>query len=196
MMKRLFFPLFCAMATFAQSGGQAVGIPIQNPSFLLGDSGWQIGAGSGTTQTDCNGNALGVTAAYAGYGSSFSQLLTTTPKSLQEFQPNHYTDGIYILQFDARSCFVSYPGYYIVEIRFGSQELCDASLGWPTRSFQRVMMICLAHAYIVENQALPGGGGVQSGMPFVLKLTANDGSSNGGWPVLARNFVFSFMPTN
>lgn len=192
-MKKLLTLLLCATAVFAQSGGQAVGIAIQNPSFLSGLVGWQCTYACLATQADNNGNALSAPAVLVGYGGSLSQVLSVTPRSLQ-LGPNGYVDGVYTLQFDARSGFVSYPGYAIAEIDFGTQELCEGT-GWPVRNFERVTVTCHAHAYIIVDKSLPDGGPVQSDSPLVIKLTANWGAGNGGWPVLARNFTLTFTPT-
>ena len=185
--------LFSALLAFAlaQTGSQPTAVPIQNPSFEQGAIGWQFGAGSTvTTAPD------GKPAAGAGYGSSFYQVLTTTPAQLQALPPpSYYKEGVYALTFSVMNYFPTYPGAYEVEIDFGTQKLCE-SYGWGTIVAEQVTIICPGPGYLVIDQALPSGDRVQGSENFVLHFTVNDGGGgNGGWPLLFKGPVsLTFTP--
>lgn len=166
--------LIASLCCFLQSAPQT--IPIGNA--------WCFGPSSGMTQS----NML-----YAGYGGTFSQTLSMTPKQVQEFYPGYFHDGMYMLGFSVANWFPSYPGYYTVEIDFGTQELCESS-GWGTSTFSQVTISCPGSSYIVADKSLPGGGKVQGAQPFVIRFTVNDGSANGGWPLLFQNVTLTFTP--
>jgi len=208
-MRRLLATSLCLL-WMAQGGQQSVVVPIQNPSFetvlsppgypsdscgLRGPSvsGWQIGAGSGVFQpTNLNtcGIALppdGATVAIAGYGSKFSQTLSTTPSQLQEYRPGYASDGVYTLKFSVANYFPTYPGYYEAKVSFGTQELCETS-GWGARTFTQVTLVCPASAYIVIDKSLPGGGLVQGKSNLAVTFTAP------GWTLLFDNVSLSFTP--
>lgn len=164
-------------------------VAIVNPSFEQGESGWQFGPSTGVTQSN------GAPAAYAGYGGGFSQVLTTSPLQLQQIpnRPGYFNDGVYVLKFSVANWYPSYPGYFTVQIDFGLQELCESS-GWGTKSFTQVTVVCPGSSYIVADKSLPGGGKVQGASDFVLHVTVNDGSADGGWPLLFDNFSLTFTP--
>ena len=65
----LLIPALFILSLFAQIGPQPIAIPVSTE--------WKFGPSSGMM----NGSAA------AGYGGSFSQVLTTTPAQLQEFKP-------------------------------------------------------------------------------------------------------------
>lgn len=187
-------------------------VPIENPSFettiappgyptdrcgLRGSTtpGWQFGAGSGVMQLfDANPCLIaplpdGRTVAVAGYGSTFSQTLSTNPLVVQQPSPGwqYVTEGTYQLEFAVANYFPSYPGYYTAEIDFGGQELCEAS-GWGTHKFVQVHLTCPGPGYLVIDKALPMGGPVQGAKPFVIKFTVS------GWTLLFDQVALTFTP--
>jgi hypothetical protein len=186
-MKKLAFLFLILSVTLLP--GQApppLSIPIQNPSFQQGETGWDFGSGSRLgTGPD------GTTDAVAGFGSMFSQTLTTTPAQVQEYTPGYARDGVYTLKFSVANYYPTYPGYYKVEIDFGTQELCESD-GWGTRPFTQVTVTCPSPGYIVIYQAVPGGGAVQGNQPFVIHFTENDGSANGGWSLFFKDVSMTF----
>lgn len=128
-----------------------------------------------------------------GYGSSFSQDLGVTPQSIQK-TPTGYTDGVYVIHFQEQNHFPPYPGKWELELTFGTQKLCDW-YGWGTRH-SSVIETCTSSAYLVIDQALPGGGPVQGGNNLVATWTVNDGSFNGGWPIIFKDAWLTFTPTD
>lgn len=164
--------LIASLCCFLQSAPQT--IPIGNA--------WCFGPSSGLTQSSM---------LYAGYGGTFSQTLTVSPAKLQEYYPGYFNEGVYVLKFSVANWFPAYPGYYTAEIDFGTQELCEAS-GWGTRTFTEVVLTCPAAGYIVADKSLPGGGPVQGAKDFVIHFAVNDGSPNGGWPVLFDNISLTY----
>lgn len=163
-----------------QSGGQqAVVVPIKNPSFEQGTSGWQFGPSSGVTQSK----------AYAGYGGSFSQNLGISPQAVQKPSPGwqYVTEGVYTLNFSVANYFPNYPGYYTAEIYFGTQELCETS-GWGASHFSQVTLTCPSSGYIVIAKSLPSGGPVQGANDLVVKFSVS------GWTVLFDKVSLEFIP--
>lgn len=169
-MKNLFLLslLFCLSLQAQQP--PAIQIPIQA-------GGWILGPGS---RID-NGILI------AGYGSSFSQTLSTTPAQLQEYKLGYTIEGTYILKLSVVNYFPSYPGYYTAEVSFGTQELCETS-GWGTKSFTEVTLVCPGPGYLIVDKALPLGGPVQGQQPLVIKFSVN------GWTELFDNVSLSFTP--
>jgi len=201
-----------------QGGGQTIAIPIKNPSFeqvsafRYTDScgtgwwfaaDWQMGAGSAVFQP-ANPNpcwiALPPSGAFvgmAGYGSSFHQTLSISPQDVQGISiPNYgpaWTEGFYVLTFSVANYYPKYPGYYTANVSFGMQELCEAS-GWGTQKFAPVTVVCPGPEYIVGAASLPDGGIVQGKQQFVITFTVNDGSANGGWPIMFDDVSLTFTP--
>jgi hypothetical protein len=173
-MKHLLILLF--VLAIPQQPPSTVIVPIQNPSFAQGEIGWQFGPSSGVD----NGSA------YAGYGGSFSQVLTTTPAQLQEYKPGYTIEGKYILKFSPANYFPSYPGQYNVELYFGTQQLCEAHELWGTKTFTEVTITCPSPGYLIVDKALPLGGPVQGQQHFVLTFTGN------GWPTRSKDYSLSF----
>lgn len=190
-------------------------VPIENPSFepsyaltppgypsdscgIRGSSvpGWTFGAGSGIIQL-FNPNPCGIplppdgtTVAIAGYGSRFYQTLTVSPLIVQKPSPSwkYVTEGNYTLTISVANYFHSYPGYYTVEVDFGSQELCEAT-GWATGNFSQVSVVCPGPGYLVIDKALPNGGPVQGSQNFVINGYVQ------GWPVLFDKASLTFTPS-
>lgn len=150
----------------------------QQQSVVVPGSGWTLGPGS---RID-NGVLI------AGYGSSFSQTLSVSPATVQAWpgRPGYHREGVYLLKFSAGNYFPSYPGYYTVVVSFGTQELCDASK-WGMATSTEITIVCPSPGYLIVDKALPLGGPVQGEQPLAIKFTVNDGSANGGWPVLFPN---------
>jgi hypothetical protein len=145
-----------------QSGEQAIQIPIPQPSFDIG------------------------------YGSTISQNLKITPASLQEFAPGYTHDGVYLLTFSVANFFPSYPGYYKVEIDFGSQELCETA-GWGAKTSVQVTVVCPGPGYIIVDHSLPGD---NPGNPGPVQGTQNL-ELNGtvyGWQLLFTDVSLTFTP--
>jgi|SRR6266850_8248020 len=183
---------------------------VQNPSFepastlpgypadscgLRGPTvqGWNLGSGSGVFQP-ANPNSCGIalppdgsTVALAGYGSTFSQVLSTTPSELQQLRPGYYKEGVYTLKFYVANYFPSYPGYYEAKISFGTQELCDTS-GWGTRTFTQITLVCPGPSYLVANKSLPDGGPAQGSSNLAITFSAL------GWTVLFDDVSLEFTP--
>jgi hypothetical protein len=163
-------------------------VPIENPSFQWGATGWKFGPSSGITQFNDPNHILGsISVAYAGYGGSFSQVLTATPAQLQEFKPGYTNEGVYVLKFSVANFYPSYPGYYTAEVSFGTQELCETS-GWGTKSFTEVTLVCPGPGYLVVDKALPNGGPVQGQQKLAISFTAS------GWTLLFDNISMEFTP--
>ena len=188
-MNKLLTIIVVLSSLLMQAGGQAVVVPVQNSSFEQGSTAWQFGPSSGIMQKG------GTPVAYAGYGGTFSQDLGISPRTVQKPSPGwpYGTEGVYVLTFSVANYFPSYPGYYSAEIDFGTQELCEAS-GWGTYHFSQVTLTCPCSNYIVLAKALPGGGPVQGSNDLVIHFTVNDGSANGGWPVLFEDVSLTFTP--
>lgn len=179
-MKKLFF----LAALFLQAGGQPVPIPIQNPSFEQGTTGWHFGPSSGVIQSG------GKLVADAGYGGSFSQVLTTTPANLQEYKPGYAFDGVYVLTFSVANYFPQYPGYYTANVSYGTQELCEAS-GWGMAESTQITLICPSPNYLVRYRQLGGvasSGPPQGQQPLVIKFHVD------GWTLLFDKVSLEFMP--
>lgn len=186
-MKLLTLVLIFTSSVLMQSSPQTIPIAIQNPSFQ-GTSGWQFGPDSGVMQS--NGNA------YAGTGGSFSQDLGVNPATVQKPSAGwpYVTEGTYELKFSVANYFPNYPGYYEAKISFGTQELCETT-GWGTRNFTEVTLICPSSGYLILDKSLPAGGLVQSQNNLVITFTVNDGSVNGGWPILFKGPIsLTFTP--
>lgn len=191
-MRRLLILPLLATSLFYQGGGQPFSIAIQPTD-------WKLGAGTVlTTLPD------GTKVVQAGYGSSFSVDLGITPVQVQKLPDGTYAKGIYTLSFLTVNGEPGYPGYFRWEIDFGTQELCDSG-GWGMGaflwngvygSFYRESFTCHSPAYIVADQALPGGGLVQGNKNLILTVTVNDGSFNGGWPLVFKDAMLSFTPVN
>jgi hypothetical protein len=165
-------------------------IPIENPSFTEGTTGWQFAGGGGVAQV--NGRLV----AYAGYKSSFSQTLAASPSKVQQspiLPAGYYVEGVYALKFSVANFFPAYPGYFTVEIDYGSQELGESS-GWGTAAFNEVTLVWASPGYIIADKALPDGGPVQGAQNFTLHFTVNDGSANGGWTLLFTDISLTFTP--
>jgi hypothetical protein len=173
----------------AQTTALTVPVPIQNPSFEQGATGWQFENSSGVTQV------AGKEVAYAGYGGTFSQELSTSPAEVQALaNPAYHSEGVYTLKFSVTNYFPTYPGLYNAEIDFGLQELCE-SYGWATGKFTQVTLTCPSSNYLIVDGPLPGTGGpVQGAEKFSIHFTVNDGSANGGWTVLFKDVSLTFTP--
>lgn len=186
----------------------SVSVPIQNHSFeplsalegypsgpcgVSGRTlpGWQFSSNSGVFQPNGSCGIApppdGKTVAYAGYGGAFSQTLTTTPASLQEYKPGYSIDGVYVLKFSVANYFPVYPGYYEVKVSFGAQELCDAS-GWGTRNFAQISLVCPSPDYFIIDQALQPDGPAQGASNLKITFTGS------GWLVLFDDVSLSFTP--
>lgn len=126
-MKLLIVPLLVA-GLFVQSGGQPINIPIVNPSFEQGETGWQFGAGSGVNQFN------GIPMAGAGYGSSFQQTIQIPQMPV----------GVYTLAFSAQNYVYWYPGEPTVSISFSAAyESPWCSYSWhPLGDLMQFSLIC------------------------------------------------------
>lgn len=185
--------LICTTALFAQSGGQQV-------DFVIQPGDWALGAGSGLVPLPDGTMAVG-----AGYGSSFSRDLGISPAQIQTLPVGGCcTKGIYQMNFSVVNGEPGYPGYYTAEVYFGTQELCEAS-GWGMGaflwngaygSFYRNSFTCHSPAYLIWAKSLPGGGTAQGQSNLFVKFTVNDGSFNGGWPLVFKDVSLTFTPTN
>lgn len=147
-----------------QGGLQPVSIPISNPGKL-------------------------------GYGQSVTQDLGVSPEQLQAI-PTHlhyYYEGVYVLSFSVKDALGDYPGYYTAEIDFGSQELCEMS-GWGKVLPAQVTLVCPASNYIAFARTLPGGGPPQGTSDLTVTWTVNDGSTDGGWPIVFDNVSLTYTP--
>ena len=130
-----------------------------------------------------------------GYGQTISLTLAVTPKTVQAPIPGaagypYVADGVYVLTFDVSNQLSVYPGYYTVEIDFGSQELCEAS-GWGTQNWNHITIICPSPGYIIIDRSLTdtdASGPVQSSYPLVIHFTG------GGWPNSFNNEALAFTP--
>ena len=189
MSSKLLAIILALLSLPTQTGVQPIVVPIQNPLFEQGTSGWQFGPSSGVMQSG------GMPVGYAGYGGSFSQTLGVTPQTIQAPSPGwtYATEGVYVLKFSVANFYANYPGYYTAEIDFGTQELCETS-GWGTIYFNQVTLTCPGSNYIVFAKALPEGGPVQGSSDLVIHFTVNTGAGNGGWPVLFKNVSLTFTP--
>jgi len=130
-----------------------------------------------------------------GYGSVFSQDLGVTPADLQ-FKPlDHPVDGVYVLEFTIQNLSGSYPGYYDMEVSFGSQELCSID-GWGLQTAQKITVTCLgpggfnAQSVIFTPQSLTTGGPSQFNDDFMLTVKGL------GWGLQFSNISFTFTPVN
>jgi hypothetical protein len=155
--------------------------------------GWQFSPNSGVFQPNGSCGIApppdGKTVAYAGYGGTFSQTLTTTPASLQEYKPGYSIDGVYVLKFSVANYFPVYPGYYEAKVSFGTQELCDTS-GWGARTFTQIAVVCPSPGYLVINHTLPESGPVQGTNNFVISFS----TPVTGWTLLFDDVSLSFTP--
>jgi len=160
---------------------------IQTPTVIPIGSNWHFGPSSGITSSGL----------YAGYGGSFSQDLGISPRTVQAPSPGwqYGTEGTYTLTFSEVNYFPPYPGKYDVEITFGTQQLCEG-YGWGTSRTQKVTVVCPSSNYMVLGKSLPGGGPEQGMNNLVLTVTVNDGSANGGWPVVFNDFSLTFTPVS
>ena len=168
-MKRLLLLLilFSSAVLFAQQPGERpINIPIETPPEL-------------------------------GYGATFTQDLGISPAQIQTSPCGYSWDGVYTLTFTVKNddSLPKYPGWWEVEITFGTQKLCD-DYGWGTRGFTQTIKSCPAPAYIVNAKSLPGGGPVQGSNNLVAKWMVNDGSANGGWPIKFYDASLTFTPVN
>jgi hypothetical protein len=189
-------------------------IPVQNPTFeepvtfqssnscgawAWRIPGWTAGTSTGIFQP-ANPALCGIAVApdgapvaYAGSGGTFSQTLTMSPADVQEYKPGYTVDGVYVLTFSVANYFPSYPGYFIAEVSFGTQELCKTS-GWGTKVFTQMTVTCPGPGYIVVDKSLSDdgtSGPVQGTNKFVIQFTAN------GWPVMFHKTVsLTFAPAS
>jgi hypothetical protein len=138
-----------------------------------------------------------------GSGNSIAIPLAVSPYQLQD-DPNHpgyLRDGFYTLTFTVQNVDGPYPGYWSAEIDFGTQELGSQD-GWASQgptsrspnnvpSTTTITMVCPAPHYIVQDQALPGGGPVQGQQPFVLNFSSGPGPF---WPVNFNIVSFTYTP--
>lgn len=166
-MKRLrllpFF-LLCGSAIFAQGGGY-VSVPVLVNTFTLGPGTSLVTLPDGTQAIE---------------GATFSKDLGVSPSQLQGS-----VDGIYTFNFTVINHFPSYPGYYHIELDFGTQELCPAE-GWGIKAVMHVTVICGGPHYIVVDQKLPGGGSVQGAYNIVIN------GNNSGWQMDFKDFSVAF----
>lgn len=166
--------LFVAFALFMQGGGQPISIPISPTA-------WKV------ANAVAPGNAC--------CGGKFYQTLTTSPASLQEYRPGYTITGLYTLTFSVVNGFPSYPGYWIADIHYGTQELCDPP-GWGTDNPTMITAICPSPGYLIVDHALNEDGTLQGApqgqKPFTISFTVN------GWPVLipVDKISLTFTPTN
>jgi hypothetical protein len=144
---------------------------------------WQFASGSGLDP------ARGIP--FAGYGGSFSQILSLTPDVVQAMpdKPGYHVQGVYTLTFKVENHFASYPGYYDVELGFGTQELGECT-GWGTNGPTEVSVVWPSPGYLIVDKALPSGGQVQGKQPFYLKFSTPVWS----WPVLFDAVSLVFTP--
>jgi hypothetical protein len=164
-------------------------IPIENPSFTEGTKGWQFGNSSGVAQVG------GESFAYAGYGGTFFQELTESPAKVQQApgqQPGYYVEGFYALKFSVKNFFPSYPGKYDVELYYGTQSLGE-TYGWGTAAKTEVTVIIPSPGYMIAAKSLPTGP-LQGQKNFSIHITASDGTANGGWTLLFKDFSLTFTP--
>lgn len=168
--------VFLACALLLQSGGNPVNIPVST-------SAWQFGPGSRYDGANI----------IIGSGSKFSQVLTMSPADLQEYKPGYTITGYYTLTFTAANKFPSYPGYYTVEIDYGTQELCEGSW-WGNNIFTAIPLVCTSPGYLIVDKSLPSSGPPQGQQKFAISFTS---SAQAGWPILFENNVsLTFTPTN
>lgn len=93
------FSLILSM-TFLQAGGNPVNIPIQNPSFTEGTTGWKCTAGSSVIQFN------GAPMLDLGYGANCQQTIRVLQMPV----------GVYTLSFSVENFFYWYPGEYTASI--------------------------------------------------------------------------------
>lgn len=131
-----------------------------------------------------------------GGGGDNAQTLAVSPATVQAPSPGHQyvTEGEYRLKFTVLNQFASYPGFYDVEVRYGTQQLCEV-YGWATRVPVDITLTCPANGYLVIDQAMPGGGPVQGAQPFVLDFSvAGPSTGYDAWGVAFSNVSFTFTP--
>lgn len=155
------------------------------PPILL--SSFKLGAGSKLDTAPDGSQVLNV-----GYGSIASVDLGITPAQLQAYPPGtppYAREGLYTLTFEAANFFPNYPGEYDIEIDFGTQKFAEL-YGWGQNLFTTVTMTCPSPAYLIIDQALPGGGPVQGAKDFTINIF------NSSWPLMLKNLSLTFTPTN
>lgn len=189
MIKRLTFLFLLAISTIAQSGGNYVSVITEIPV-----STFERGPGTTLTTTPDGTPSLN-----AGYGSTFSKDLGISPAQLQAdpSKPGYVIDGVYTISFSLENYFrnpdgtpAGYPGYYEMQIDFGTQELCSFD-GFGLDAKRHVTHTCLAPKYIVGARALPSGGPVQGHQNLVIH-----GSTwvSPGWQMYFSKFSVKFTP--
>lgn len=165
-------------------------IPIANPSFEQGATGWEFAPSSGVAQVG------GKNVAYAGYGGTFFQDLGISPAKIQQApgqQAGYYLEGIYTLKFSVWNFFPSYPGKYDAELYYGTQSLGEV-YGWGTKNLQEVTVVFPSPGYMIAAKPLPTGPIAQGSKNFTLHFTASDGTANGGWTLLFKDVSLTFSP--
>ena len=137
-----------------------------------------------------------------GYGVPYIETLSLSPSQFQVpvvagaiswNTPPYGYEGVYTLTFDVQNFFPAYPGWYDVEIYFGTQKLCEVA-GWGRRAVQTVSVPCGSPGYIIIDQTLgidPGaisGGSahVQSVEPFQITYSVP------GWQLAITNVQFTW----
>lgn len=136
-MTRLLISLLLSVASFAQSGGQPINIPIQNPDFTQGETGWTFSSGSGVTIFN------GIPMAGIGYGSSFSQTIAVPQMPV----------GVYTLTASTQNFFYWYPGEPIMSISLsGAYESPWCSTSWhPLGDLMQFVLVCPARDMYAQN---------------------------------------------
>lgn len=127
------------------------------------------------------------TAFELGYGQTHSEDLGISPAQIQEFKPGYVNEGFYQLNFEVQNILPSYPGYFEVEIDFGTQELGSAD-GWGVKAATQCAFTWPSPGYIVVDKELPNGGPVQGAQNLVLKFTVP------GWQLQFNNVSLTFTP--
>jgi hypothetical protein len=133
------------------------------------------------------------TSFHLGYGQTVTQTLNVTPSALQRRNgPPYAVDGVYLLKFSEQNYGNSapkYPGNPVVEIDFGTQELCEY-YSWGTANVTDIQVVCTLPAYLaVIGNSLPGGGPVQGAQPLVIHW-----SGGPSWEVAFTNVSLTFTP--
>lgn len=181
-MKRLLLFLLCGVSLFAQGDG-LVGVSIPITAWVLGPGCQLAQAPNGEQAIQCSNG-------------SFSADLGISPAALQVYagNPNYFHDGNYFLQFSVSNSLVQYPGYFYVEISYGTQELCSFD-GWGTLRFSQRTALCSNPRYLVNGNSLPGGGPAQGKSDLVMTFTTNtEAPAESGWPLFINKISLTFSP--
>jgi hypothetical protein len=115
-----------------------------------------------------------------------------TPASLQEYPAGVYPyaiDGVYELKFTVQNFYPVYPGFYDVEITFGSQQLCEI-YGWAKAIVSEITLTCPSPKYLVAAGDTKGGP-AQGTSNIVITFSP----SMQGWRVLYQVMSFTFTPS-